>query len=321
MHMLVVVPFLNEERYLGELLRSIGAQSRPPDRLVLVDDGSEDGSSAMAAEFAAAHPYARVMRRPRRPASRDRLAHGTALAAFEWALGRAEEPWDVAAKVDADLRLPPSALATLESELIADPRLGIVGTYLCERGADGVTARHRCPEDHVNGATKFYRRECYEQIAPIPSLLGWDTIDELRARLRGWVTRSVELPEGDPLHLRPMGSHDGLLRGFRRWGRCAYTYGEHPLHVLAVGVQRLGDRPRVLGSLNYVGGWMLAGLRRMPRAEPELREHVARDTRRRVVRRLLRGGARARTGGLTRGGASAAALAAYPEEGTTCGSR
>jgi len=284
--MLVIVPFLNEERYLGELLRSIGEQTRPPDRLLLVDDGSKDGSSAIAEQFAVGHPYASVLRRPERKIGRDRLAHGVALAAFEWGVQHAPEPWDVAAKLDADLCLPPSTLASLERELIADPRLGIVGTYLVERGPDGTTARHRCPPDHVNGATKFYRRECHEQIAPIPPLLGWDTIDEIRARVRGWTTRSVDLPEGDPLHLRPMGAHDGRLRGCRRWGACAYTYGEHPIHILAVAVQRLADPPRVIGSLNYVLGWSLAALRRAPRAEPELRDYVARDTRRRVLRRL-----------------------------------
>jgi glycosyltransferase involved in cell wall biosynthesis len=286
MRMLVIVPFLNEERYLGELLRSLGEQTRPPDRLLLVDDGSDDGSPAIAADFAERHDYARVLRRPPRNVGRDRLAGGVALAAFECGLMGVREHWDVAAKLDADLSLPPCTLATLERELVAEPALGIVGTYLAERGPDGVPARHRCPEDHVNGATKFYRRECYEQIAPIPSLLGWDTIDEIRARMRGWSTRSVELPGGDPLHLRPMGTHDGLLRGHRRWGACAYTYGEHPLHILAVAVQRLADRPPLLGSANYVWGWVLAALRRMPRAEPELRAHVARDTRRRVLRRM-----------------------------------
>src|SRR5450755_3046529 len=168
LRMLVIVPFLNEERYLEELLRSIEEQIRPPDRLLLVDDGSEDGSPAIAAEFATRHSYAHVLRRPPRKIGRDRLAHGAALATFEWAVRRAGEPWDVAAKLDADLRLPPSTLATLERELIANPRLGIVGTHLVERGPDGVLTRRRGPDDHVHGATKFYRRECHEQISPIP---------------------------------------------------------------------------------------------------------------------------------------------------------
>jgi hypothetical protein len=74
-----------------------------------------------------------------------------------------------------------------------------------------------------------------------------------------------------------MGRHDGLLRGYRRWGRCAWGLGEHPLHLLAVAAQRLGDTPPVLGSLNYVAGWAQAGIRRAPRAEPEVRAYVRRD--------------------------------------------
>src|ERR1041385_6856757 len=134
MRMLVIVPFLNEERYLGQLLGSIAEETRPPDRLLLVDDGSDDGSPAIAAAFAARHPYARVLRRPQRKLGRDPLGRGSALAAFEWAVRGAQGPWEVVGKLDADLRLQPSMLATLERELIADPRLGIVGTYLLGRG-------------------------------------------------------------------------------------------------------------------------------------------------------------------------------------------
>jgi hypothetical protein len=74
-----------------------------------------------------------------------------------------------------------------------------------------------------------------------------------------------------------MGLHDGLLRAYRRWGRCAWGYGEHPLHVLAVALQRAGDRPPVAGSANYVFGWAVAGLHRAPRAEPAVRRYVRRD--------------------------------------------
>lgn len=292
MRIVVVVPFLNEQRYLNGLLESIVAQTRPPDQLILVDDGSDDDSPQLAAEFAGRHAYARLLRRPPRQIGSDRLARGAALRAFEWAIGRIDGPWDVVAKVDADLCLTPPTLATLESELVADPRLGMVGAYLSAPGENGHAVRQRCPEQHVEGETKFYRRECYEQISPLPALVGWDTIDEVRARLRGWSTRSVEIPGGDPLHLRHMGTHDGLLRGYRRWGVCAYVYGEHPLHVLAVAIQRLLDRPPVLGSINYVLGWATAAFRRLPRAEPEVRAYVARDGLRRVLRRLVAGSGR-----------------------------
>jgi hypothetical protein len=193
----------------------------------------------------------------------------------------------VVAKVDADLDLTPATLGTLMDAFAADPQLGMAGPYIAAAGDDGSLVRQRCPRDHVEGESKLYRRACFEDIAPLPPMLGWDTIDEIRARLRGWRTESFEVPGGDPVHLRNMGSHDGQLRGYRRWGACAWGYGEHPLHVLAVGVQRLGDRPRVLGGVSYVIGYGLAALRRLPRAEPEVRAQARRDNLRKLRTRFL----------------------------------
>ena len=67
MKLAVIVSFLNEERYLPTLLASIERQTRPPDELLLVDDGSSDGSHALAAGFAERHEYARALRRPPQP--------------------------------------------------------------------------------------------------------------------------------------------------------------------------------------------------------------------------------------------------------------
>lgn len=49
----VVVPFFQEVRYLNATLRALAAQSDPDFTLVLVDNGSTDGSSSLAACFAA----------------------------------------------------------------------------------------------------------------------------------------------------------------------------------------------------------------------------------------------------------------------------
>lgn len=290
MWIVVIVPFLDEEAYIGTFLDSIAAQERLPDRLLLIDDGSTDRSPAIAQSFVDQHHWAELHPRPSRVIGGDRLAGGSAVRAFEWGLDRAGGDWDVAAKMDADLRLTCDLLFEIERRFAADPRLGMAGPYLSVR-LDGALVRQRCPADHVEGPAKFYRRECYEEIGPLPHVLGWDTIDEIRARMNGWRTQSFAMPAGDPEHLRPMGAHDGLGRGFRRWGACAYAYGEHPLHVLLIGLQKSRDRPRLVGGVNYVLGWALAGLRRMPRAEPELRAFVRRDQMRRIRRRVRRLGA------------------------------
>jgi poly-beta-1,6-N-acetyl-D-glucosamine synthase len=277
LELLVVVPFLDEAHHLPGFLASVDAQERPPDRLVLVDDGSTDGSSEIAADYARNRPFAEVARRPARGPETDRLAHANEWRAFVSGLASAGDEWDVAGKVDADLRLPPAHLAVIEQRFLADPRLGIAGAYLSAPGPTGQLRRQPCPPGHVEGPNKFYRRACLQEISPVPAILGWDTIDEVRARLRRWRTAAVALPGGDPVHVRRMGSHDGVLRGYRRAGWAAYAYGAHPLHLAASATVRLRDRPQVACGVAYLAGYAGAALRREPRAEVAVRAAVRRE--------------------------------------------
>ncbi len=52
----VVTIFLNAARFLDEAIASVVAQTHPAWELLLVDDGSSDGSAATARRWAAAHP-------------------------------------------------------------------------------------------------------------------------------------------------------------------------------------------------------------------------------------------------------------------------
>jgi len=51
-----IVIFLNEERFLAEAIESVLAQNHDSWELLLVDDGSTDGSAAIAREFVQRHP-------------------------------------------------------------------------------------------------------------------------------------------------------------------------------------------------------------------------------------------------------------------------
>jgi biofilm PGA synthesis N-glycosyltransferase PgaC len=282
----VVVVFLNEEAHLPRLLASIADQTRSPDRLLLVDDGSVDASLRLARAFADKHPYARPLERPRRSGESDRLASASELRAFQWAVAQLQEPYDVVAKLDGDLELTPEFFERIVAALEADRKLGIAGASLSVAGPDGRWRREQSAPWHVRGATKFYRRECYEQVVPLPPILGWDTIDEARARMHGWRVAVVPLPDGDARHLRTTGSYDGLLRGFRRRGVAAWGYGAHPLNVVLSALVRMRERPRVLGGLAYVWGWLDAAVHGMPRAEPKVVAFVRREQLRRILHRL-----------------------------------
>jgi hypothetical protein len=111
-------------------------------------------------------------------------------------------------------------------------------------------------------------------------------VDEVKARSRGWRTMSFEALDGDPLHLRPVGSHDGSLRAIRRWGEGDYVSGSHPLLVLFVGFQHLVARPRVVGGIHYFAGWLYAAARRLPRFDPSLRSLRRREQIERIRARV-----------------------------------
>jgi biofilm PGA synthesis N-glycosyltransferase PgaC len=281
MRCLAIVPFLNEAAYMGTFLASLDAQTRRPDRLILVDDGSTDRSAEIADRFAE-RPWATVMRRPPRPPGKDRLVGAPELAAFLWAAAQVCKDHDVLVKMDADLRLAPTHFERVMTAFADDPRLGMAGVYLSAMAPSGRLRIERHPVEHVRGATRFYRRECFDDIQPIPQILGWDGADEVRARARGWRTRSLPLGRESTLHLRPTGSHDGRLRARARWGACAYAVGAHPVGVLAAAVLQARQRPWVIGGLAYGWGWLDARRRGLPRAPLDIRRAKAAEQRLRL---------------------------------------
>ncbi|WP_026911205.1 glycosyltransferase family 2 protein [Patulibacter minatonensis] len=282
---LTLVCLLNEEDYLPRFLASMARQTRFPERLVLVDDGSTDRSVELCEAWAADKPWVRTVQRPRRPPSKDRLATAPEFGAFKEALELCEGDEDVVVKMDADLELAPHHFETILGAMEAEPRLGICGTYLAIHSPSGAVEIEPHPVQHVRGPTRFYRRTCWDAIAPIPTIIGWDGADEVRARDRGWATRSLPIADPPTFHLRPTGSHDGRLRAFTRWGEVTYAIGAHPLGVVAGGLIRMKQRPRVIGGIAYVIGWYIARFRKIPRFPDDIRQ----ASRAENVRRLRSG--------------------------------
>ena len=101
---LVIVPTYNERENLPRKVPQILAQDSCIDVLV-VDDGSPDGTGDIAAEMAAADPRVHVLRRT----AKDGLG-AAYLAGFAWGLERA---YSLLFEMDADVSHPPEALGRM----------------------------------------------------------------------------------------------------------------------------------------------------------------------------------------------------------------
>jgi len=165
--------------------------------------------------------------------------------------------------------------------------LGSTSAVAVERAGAADAARYQRERAVcMSGQSNQDRATCLRDISPVPAILGWDTIDEVDARRLGWTTRSLALDGPPTLHLRPPGAHDGVARGYRRWGECAWAYGAHPLNVVAGGVHRMQRPPYVLGGLHYLAGYGLAAARGVPRAPAPVRAFCRAEQRARARRAL-----------------------------------
>jgi glycosyltransferase involved in cell wall biosynthesis len=97
----VVVPIYDVEAYLRESLESLAAQTVRDFEVVMVDDGSTDGSAAIAEEFVARDRRFRLLSRPNGGLSRARNT------------GIADARGELLAFLDSDDLLPPDAYERL----------------------------------------------------------------------------------------------------------------------------------------------------------------------------------------------------------------
>jgi glycosyltransferase involved in cell wall biosynthesis len=280
--LLLVSPVYNEAANLERTAASLAAQTRRPDRWLVIDDGSRDETLAIARQLEREIEFMSVAEAPRgQGPGVDNLALAREARAFNAGLDLCGwRDYELIGKLDGDVELPPEWFAALLERFRQDPHLGLAGGRLAEPGRRGWQTIP-IPAHHIHGAVKLYRRPCLEAIGGVPARLGWDTIDETYARMRGYETRSY--PELVARHHRPYGSADGRLRGRARHGECAWIlhYGFPWVALRSLKVARVA--PRGLSGLAFLGGYVAAAVRRVPRVEdPEFRLFVRGELRARM---------------------------------------
>jgi poly-beta-1,6-N-acetyl-D-glucosamine synthase len=268
----IITPVRDELQNLERLAPCLAAQSVRPAAWLIMDDGSADGTPTFVSELATEQRWVRLA-----------SAGGTALErgrpivrAFHAGLRILEPLPDVIVKLDADISMGPEYFERILSEFGRNPRLGIAGGIGYERQPDGVWRQRHGTGPAVWGANRAYRRECLRDILPLEERMGWDTIDLMKANIRGW--RTEVFYDLAFKHHRVEGERDRS----RFWtsmvqGEAAHYMGYRPSYLAVRTLYRMLRDPAAVGLLVGYGRARISG---MPRcADPGLREYVRRQQR------------------------------------------
>lgn len=276
---LIITPARDEAEHLPRTIASMAAQTTRPVRWVIVDDGSTDETRAIAEQASADHDWITVVSRPDRGA---RVAGSGVMEAFMDGLDAAgDEAWDFLVKLDADLSFDDDYFEQCMRRFEENPRLGIGGGVI-HNLIDGAGVLEEHPEFHVRGATKIYRRACWDDLGGLVPIAGWDTIDEVKARMLDWETRSFS--DVVITQLRPTGEAAGQWRNWWKNGRASFLIGYHPLFILVKSIRRTLVRPYFVGSAGLLAGFFSTMLRRERRVDDlDLIRFIRREQLKRLV--------------------------------------
>jgi glycosyltransferase involved in cell wall biosynthesis len=274
----VITPVRNEEKFLAITIEAVAAQSILPAEWIIVDDGSTDRTAAIINEHAAKYPWIRAYHRT----DRGFRSTGGGIDGFlDGVAALQTKNWDFLVNLDGDLSFEPDYFERCFRHFQEMPQLGIAGGTVYNKIGEELRVE-RVAAFHVRGAAKIYRRQCWDSIGSMLRGLGWDTVDEVKANMRGWRTQSF--PELQLIHYRATGTAGGVWWGLVKDGRADYIVGYHPLYFAAKCGSRLFRSPILVGTAGLAYGYLHALFTGGPRVQDK--EFVS-YVRQQQLRRLL----------------------------------
>lgn len=263
----IVSPCRNEAEFMKNTLDSVVGQSVLPKLWVVVDDGSTDSTPEILAEYAQKYDFIQVVTRQNRG---HRSVGPGVIEAFYAGLDTVVlEHFDFLCKLDLDLIMPSRYFETLITRMNKCPRLGNCSgkPYYVDK-ITGDFVSEGCGDENAIGASKFYRRECFEEIGGFVRQVMWDGIDGHRCRQLGWIAMSWDEPDIRFTHLRPMGSsQQNIITGRLRHGFGQYFMGTGFIYMFASGIYRVTKPPLIIGGLAMMWGYLRSWFKGVARYE------------------------------------------------------
>ncbi len=140
-------------------------------------------------------------------------------------------------------------------------RIGMVGGFAYIEKNNEWILESLTDKDHIRGAFKAYRKECFLEIGGLKPAMGWDTVDELLCRFYNW--QIITLEDLKVKHLKPTGATYDKSARYKQ-GEAFYTLG-YGFWITAIASLKLALRKqKPLLFIDYLKGFFKAKNNKTP---------------------------------------------------------
>jgi glycosyltransferase involved in cell wall biosynthesis len=258
MNYYIVIPAHNEEAFIALTLDSLISQTVLPKKVVIVNDNSTDKTAEIVMAFAKENPFITLVNKT---SEAIHLPGSKVIQAFHKGFETLDENYDVIVKLDADLILPYNYFETVLNTFEKDATIGMVGGFAYIEKNGSWILENLTDKDHIRGAFKAYRKECFLQIGNLKPAMGWDTVDELLSKFYGWkiVTDSSLIVK----HLKPTGANYNKTARYKQ-GEAFYTLGYGFLITSIASAKLALMKKKPLLFIDYIKGFWKAKAAQTP---------------------------------------------------------
>ncbi|WP_282136670.1 glycosyltransferase [Seonamhaeicola maritimus] len=272
MNFYIVIPAHNEENSIGLTLDSLANQTLKPKKIVVVNDNSTDKTSDVVEGYSFKYDFVKLVNSK---SSNQHLPGAKIINAFYKGFEILDENYDVICKFDADLIFQDNYLEQLAIHFQQNKRLGMAsGFCYIEKNGEWIL-ENLTRKDHIRGALKAYRKQCFLEIGMLKSSMGWDTVDELLAKYYNWEILTDELLHIK--HLKPTGiSYNKASKYLQGEAMYKMRYG---FIITLISAMKLAFKKGSLKLfIDYLGGYF--------KAKKEKPEQLVTEEQGEFIRRL-----------------------------------
>ncbi len=281
MKLIIITPTRNEEKSISITIESMRKQTLLPIKWIIVNDGSTDNTEKIIKELTNNISFVKYVHIPDRGY---RKPGQGVIETFYEGYNCIENDYDILAKFDADLQFPPDTLEKICKAFRDDPKLGITGGAYYERlNNKGTLKRVLFSEGYVGGPVKFYRKKCFEDINGLIQRAGWDGVDIIKAKMKGWNTGEIEALK--IIHLKPTGTAagEGLKRACNKYGDVSYYMGGYLWYFCLRVIGRSLENRNLKIGYHMVRGFLRSYLNKLDRESPEFRNFLKKMQRKSMI--------------------------------------